>query len=44
MQNQLHKKLFKSSIKQEDVQLAGEKLTFKTFSICFSEPVIEKQH
>jgi len=35
MQNQLHRKLFKSSIKREDVQLAGGKLTFKTFSAWF---------
>lgn len=35
MQNQLHRKLFKSSIKQEDKQLAGERLTLKMFNICF---------
>lgn len=35
MQNQLHRKLFESSIKQEDKQLAGERLTLKILNICF---------
>lgn len=44
MQNQLHRKLFKSSIKRKDKQLAGEKLTLKTLNICFSEQVTDTPH
>lgn len=44
MQNETHKKLLKPSINWKDVQLAGDKLTFKAFSTGFSEQVTEEQH
>lgn len=44
MQNQTHRIFFRSSIKHEDVRLAGEKLTSKISSVCVGEQVIGEQH